>query len=170
LSIEPVVAREEVVLARKLALELRLLLGIELRLFDDPVEVVVQVGIDELQLRCAVLVEEWNGGAVLDRLLKVVDRNVVAEDFLRAFLARDQRRAGESEELRFRQRRAHVERERVVLAAVCFVREHDDVRAVAQKLGRLELVYEREHVAVVAAQELPQVRPTVGVARIPFRL
>jgi hypothetical protein len=40
-----------------------------------------------LRLRRAVLVIERHGRAVLDRLLEVVDRDVIAEDFLRPFLA-----------------------------------------------------------------------------------
>jgi len=42
----------------------------------------------------------------------------VAEDFLGAFLARDQRRAGKGQEQRLGQCGTHVERPRVVLAAV----------------------------------------------------
>ena len=65
---------------------------------DQVVDVVVQVGIDQLQLRRAVLVEQRHRRAVLDRLLEVVDRDVVAEDLLGALLAGDQRRAGEGQE------------------------------------------------------------------------
>ena len=79
-------------------LQLRLLLGVEFGVLDQVVDVVVQVGVDELQLRRAVLVEQRHRGAVLDRLLEVVDRHVVAEDLLGALLAGDQRRAGEGQE------------------------------------------------------------------------
>ena len=68
----------------QLALQLGLLLRVELGVLDQAVDVVVQVGIDELQLGCAVLVEQRHRGPVLDGLLEVVDRDVVAEDFLGA--------------------------------------------------------------------------------------
>ena len=118
----------------------------------EVVNVLVQVRVDELQLRRAVLVEERDGRAVLDRLLKVVDGNVVAENLLRPFLAGDQRRAGEGEEQRLGQSRAHVQRQRVVLAAVRLVREHDHVGPVAQHLRRLEFLDKREDIAVISAQ------------------
>ena len=143
---------------------------VELGLLDQVVDVVVEVRVDQLQLRRAVLVEERHRRAVLDRLLEVVDRDVVAEDLLRALLAGDQRRAGEGEEERLRQRRAHVQRQRVVLAAVRLVGEHDDVGPVAEQLRRLELVDQREDVAVIAAQQLPQVRAARGVALVALGL
>ena len=127
-------------------------------------------GIDQLQLRRAVLVEERHRRAVLDRLLEVVDRDVVAEDLPGALLAGDQRRAGEGEEQRLGQRGAHVQRQRVVLAAVRLVGEHDHVGPVAEHLRRLELVDQREDVAVVAAQQLAQVRAARGVALVALGL
>ena len=120
----------------ELPFELRLLLRVELRVLDQAVEVVVQVRVDELQLRRAVLVEQRHRRAVLDRLLEVVDRDVIAEDLLGPLLAGDQRRAGEGEEERLRQRGPHVQRQRVVLAAVRLVGQHDHVRPVAEQLRR----------------------------------
>ncbi len=168
--VEAIVAGDEVVLARQLLLQPRLLLGIELRALDQVVDLLVQVRVDELQLGRAVLVVERHRGAVLDRLLEVVDRDVVAEDLLRPFLARDQRRAGEGEEQRLWQRRAHVHRQRVVLTAVRLVGEHDHVRPVAQHLRRLELVDQREYVAVVLGKEPAQLRTALRVAGIALRL
>ena len=101
--VEAIVAGDEVVLARQLLLQPRRLLEIERRTLDQFVDFVVQVRVDELQLGRAVLVIERHRGAVLDRLLEVVDRDVVAENLLRPFVARDQRRTGESEEERLRQ-------------------------------------------------------------------
>ena len=57
-------------------------------------------------------------------MLEVVDGNAIAEYVLWPFLAGDEWRAGEGEEQRFWQRCAHVQRQRVVLAAVRFVGEH----------------------------------------------
>ena len=126
--LQPVVAGEDVVLPAQLPFELRFLFGVEFRRLDEVVDVLVQVRVHQLQLRRAVLVEERHGRAVLDGLLEVVDGNVIAEHLLRPFLAGDERRAGEGEEQRLRQRRAHVQRQRVVLAAVRLVGEHDHVR------------------------------------------
>ena len=132
---QPVVARDQVVLPPQHLLQLGFLLRVEFGVLDQAVDVFVQVGIDELQFRRAVLVEQRHGGAVLDGLLEVVDRDVVAENFLGALLAGDQRRAGKGQEHRLGQRGAHVERQRVVLAAVRFVGQHDHVGAVAQHSG-----------------------------------
>ncbi len=86
--------------------------------------------VDDLQLGDAVLVEERDGGAVLDRVAEVVGRDVVAEDLPRALhLALDQRRAGEAEEAGVGQRAAHVQGEGRVLAAVRLVGDHDHVLA-----------------------------------------
>ena len=164
--LQPVVAGDQVILAAQHLLQLRLLLVVETRLLDQPVEVVVEVGIDKLQFGCAVRVEERHRGAVLHRLLEVVDRDVVAEDRARALLAGDERRAGEGEEDRPRQRAAHVERQRVVLAAVRFVGEHHDIGPVGEQLRRLELVDQREDGAMVAGQQLAQVRAALGVAAV----
>jgi hypothetical protein len=116
------------------------------------------------QLGRAVLVEERDRRAVLDRLLEVVDAHVVAEDLAGALLPRDEGRAREGDEERVRQRRAHVHRELVVLRPVRLVDDDDDVRPRVEHLGRLELVDQREDVAVVLAEQLPQVRAAGGVA------
>ena len=92
---QPVVAGDQVVLPAQHLLQLGLLVGVEIGIFDQSVDILVEVGIDELQFRRAVLVEQRHGGTVLNRLLEVVDRHVIAENFLGAFFASDQRRAGE---------------------------------------------------------------------------
>ena len=164
--LQPVVAGEDVVLPAQLPFELRFLFGVEFRRLDEVVDVLVQVRVHELQLRRAVLVEERHGRAVLDRLLEVVDGDVIAEDLLRPLLAGDERRAGEGEEQRLGQRRAHVQRQRVVLAAVRLVGQHDHVGPVAEHFRRLELVDQREDVAMIPAQQLAQVRAACGVALV----
>ena len=167
---QPVVAGDQVVLPPQHLLQLGLLIGVEFGILDQAVDVVVEVGIDELQFRRAVLVEQRHGGAVFDGLLEVVDRDVVAEDFLGALLTGNQRRAGKGQEHRLGQRGAHVERQRVVLAAVRLVGQHDHVGTVAEQLRRLELVHQREHVAVVAAQQFAQVGAAGGMAFVALGL
>ena len=66
----------------------------------------------------------------------------------------------------FGQRRSHVQRQRVVLAAVRFVGQHDHVGPVAEHLGRLELVNQREDVAMVLAEQLPQLRAALRMAQL----
>jgi len=80
--LQPVVPRENVVLPAKLFLQLRLGLLAQPGILDELVNVLVQVRVHELQLRRAVLVVKRHSRAVLDRLLEVVDRNVIAEHFL----------------------------------------------------------------------------------------
>jgi hypothetical protein len=59
----------------------------------------------------------------------------------------------------------------VVLAPVRFVGQHDHIGPVAQQFGSLELVDQREDVAMVLAEELPQLCAALRVApiRFPFR-
>jgi hypothetical protein len=152
--LQPVVAGEDVVLPAQLAFELRLLFGVEFRRLDEAVDVLVQIRVHELQLRRAVLVKQRHRRTVLDGLLEVVDGDVIAEYFLRPFLPDDERRAGERDENRLGQRRSHVQRQRVVLAAVRLVGEDNHVRPVAEHLRRLELMDKREDVAVMAQWSL----------------
>ena len=53
---------------------------------------------------------------------------------------------------------------------MCLVGQHDHIRAVAQQFGRLKFMHQREHIAVVTAQQLAQVRAAGGVAFIAFGL
>jgi len=101
--LQSIVAGDEVVLARELTLELTLLLGIELGVFQQPLDVLVQVLIGELKLGDPVLVVEGDSGAVVDRLLEVVDANVVAEDLPGFLLADDERRPGKRQKGRVRE-------------------------------------------------------------------
>ena len=130
--VQPVVAGDQVVLAGELALQLLLLLLVQFGVLEQLLHVVVQVLVGELQFGDAVLVVQRDRRAVLDRLPEVVDADVVAEDLARPLLARHQRRAGEADERGVRQGVAHVQGERVVLAAVRLVGDHDDVRPVRQ--------------------------------------
>ena len=166
---EPVVAGDEVVFAAEVALQPPLLGFVQLGGFEDALDVLVEVLVGDLQLGDAVLVVERDGRAVLDRLAEVVDADVVAEDLAGPLLlALDQRRAGEAEEGRVRQGVAHVEGEGVVLAAVGLVGDDDDVvalgdhRVALAALG-VELLDQGEDVAVVLAEQLPQVLARFGV-------
>lgn len=80
---QSVIAGDKVVLPSKLSFQLRFLLVVKLSVLNQVVDVLVQVGVGQLQFRRAVLVKQRNGGAVLYRLL--VDGDVIAEDFLGAF-------------------------------------------------------------------------------------
>ena len=68
----------------------------------------------------------------------------------------------------FGQRRAHVQRQRVVLAAVRFVGQDDDVAPIAEHLRRLELVDQGEDVAMIPAQQVAQMRAALRVALVAF--
>ena len=108
--VQAVVTRDQVILPPEHLLQLVLLIVIEIGVLDDAVDVVIQIRIDELQLRCAVLVEQRDRGTVFDRLLEVVDGDVVAEDFLGPLLAGNERCAREGQKHRLGQCRPHVER------------------------------------------------------------
>ena len=144
---------------------------VEFGLLEDLAEFVGEVLVDDLELGDPVLVVERDGGAVLDGVTEVVDRDVVAELLAGQLLAVDERRAGEAHERGVGQRLAHVEGERVVLAAVGLVGDDDDVGPVGQdRHGRLagvlvepELVDQREHVPVVGGEQLTEVLGVLGV-------
>ena len=90
-------------------------------------DVVRQVLVGQLEFGDAVLVVERNGVSIVHRFLEVVDRNVLAKNFLGAFLPGHQRRSGEPDERSIRQGTPHVAGENIVLAAVRFVGDDDDV-------------------------------------------
>ncbi len=135
--LQPVVAGDQVVLAGELALQLaspgprparRPRAGRSMSSLRS--------GLVSCSSGDAVLVVQRHGGAVVDRLLEVVDADVVAEDLARLLLAGDQRRAGEADEGGVGQGVAHVQRQRVVLAAVRLVGHHDDVGRGRRAPGR----------------------------------
>lgn len=161
-GIEPVVAGDEVVALPEDVSEFVFLRHVQIGRVDRLVDLFVQIRIGHLEFRGPVLVVERHGGPVIDRLLEVVDADVVAEDLPRPLLSRDQRRPGEGEEIRVRQGRPHVHGEGVVLAPVGLVRQHDDVVPLGQdrvqrpRIGA-ELVDQGEDVAVILAEDLAQV-------------
>ena len=110
--------------------------------FGDFFELVVDDGqglFVPLQLGDAAFVVDGDGGSVLDRLLDVVDADVVAEDGAGVGVGLFDGRAGEADEGGVGQGVAHVAREAVdeiVLGAVGFVGDDDDVAARAE-LGHL---------------------------------
>ncbi|MCY1314006.1 hypothetical protein D9M70_645860 [compost metagenome] len=86
-------------------------------------DTLVHLGVDDLELFPAILIEQRQRGAVGHGPLEVVDRHVVAEHLAGQLLlaAIDQRRAGEAQELRAWQPLTHVQRQSAVLRAVCLI-------------------------------------------------
>jgi len=160
--LQPVVASDQVVLPGELPFQLLFLLLVQLGFFKEVFHVLVQVVVDQLQLRDAVFVVERDGRAVGHGLLEVIDADIIAEDLPCLFLAHDQGRAGEGQKGGVGQGRAHIERQGVVLAAVRFVGDDDDVGPFREHRMRFallsaELVDQCEDVAVILAEQLPQV-------------
>ena len=85
--LQPVVAGDQVVLLSQDLLELLLLVDVEFSPVNQIVDVVVEVWVDQLKLRRAVFVEQRHRGPVLDRLLEVIDGDVVPEYLTGALLA-----------------------------------------------------------------------------------
>ena len=83
---QPLGPGDELVLGREAPRERPLLRLVELGLFEDLGELLVEGLVDDLQLGDAVLVVERDGRAVVDRVAEVVGRDVVAEDLARALL------------------------------------------------------------------------------------
>ena len=126
--VQPVFAGDDVVLAAKLALQLFLLVLVQLGGFQQGFQILIQVLIGELHLGDAVLVIQRHGGAVFNRAGKVIHAHIVAKHLARALvIALDQRRAGKAQKARVWQRVAHVQRKNVVLAAMRLVGDHDHI-------------------------------------------
>ena len=101
-SLQPVITGDNLVLPTQLPFEFCLLFWVEFRLLNQIVNVIVQVRIYQLQLRCSIFVEERHRRAIFDRLLEVVDGDVIPKDLLRALLTCNERRAGKGGKHRFR--------------------------------------------------------------------
>ena len=99
-GLQAVVARQNLVLVAQFPFELRLLFSVEVRFFNDVVNVVVQIRIGELQLRRAILIEQRHRRAIGDGLLEVVNRDVVAKHLTGALFTGDQRRTSKGQEQR----------------------------------------------------------------------
>ena len=94
---------------------------------QDLGDVLREILVDKLEFGDAVFVVERNGVPVINRLLEVVDRDVIAENLLRPFLPGHQWRSGEADERSVRQGIPHVQGEDVVLAPVRLIGDDDDV-------------------------------------------
>ena len=75
----------------------------------------------------------------------------------RGITSNDPRRGSPSRSMRFHSKKVAVR-----------IREHDHVGPVAQQFRRLEFVDEREDVAMIPAQQFPQMRAARGVALVAF--
>ena len=72
-GVQAVFPRDEVILSGKLPLNLRFLRIVKFGVLKNALKFFVEVVVGELEFRDAVLVEERHRGAILDRLLEVVD-------------------------------------------------------------------------------------------------
>ena len=162
-SFESLRAGQQRVLRCELTRQLPLGLIVDLGLFEQFIELLGEVLVDQLQLGNTVLVVQRNGRTVGDGVAEVIDTDVVAELLPSClFLTRNERGTSETHHGCVRQGGAHVKRESVVLAAVRLVSDDDDVRAVRQHrhlllafgFRHLELVDQREDVPVVGSKQL----------------
>ena len=164
IELDPVLGADHRFELRPLALEL--LLALDFLAFGRLLELGVDLrplGRLQLQLGQPALVVDRHRRAVVDGALDVVDADVVAEHRARVGVGLLDRRAGEADERRVRQRVAHVPGEavdEVVLAAVRLVGDDDDVAPLGQHrvtvallLGE-ELLDRREHDAAGGDREL----------------
>ena len=168
--VKPFVSSDDlVVLAQQLVEQCRLV-GIELGLLNFCRDAVVQISPRHAQLLAPVLVDQLDGRAVLFGPFEIISRDVIAEDAFGDFVLLEERCAGEADEGRIRQRKAHVARQPARLCAMRLIRDHDDVVALTIGLLRIdilvELVYQAEDVAVVLLQQLFQIVTRRGPRRL----
>ena len=130
----------------------------------------------QFQLGEPTFVENRHGRLVLDSTLNVINRNVIAENGPRISVGLFNRRAGEANERSIRQCVAHVSSETVneiVLAAVRFVGDNDDVTTVRQQRMLAALVFREEflncsehHTARCNGKKLFQIVPVLCLHRL----
>lgn len=122
-------------------------------------ELLIELGILDAQLVGTVLVEERNRRAVLHRAVEVIDGNIAAEGATGEVVVFEDRRAGEADPGRRRQKPHHVLGADAVVGTVRLVGQDNDivVRAYRLHVVLVELLDEREHVAGIAVQLLDQV-------------
>ena len=137
---EALIPGNKVVLAPEFPFQLPLLLLIQFRIFEEPLHVLVEVLVRELHFWYSVLVVQRNGVLVFDGLAEVINTDVIAEYLPRLLLPSHERRPREPDECGVRQGVPHIEREKVVLRPVCFVRYHDDVGTIRQFRVRLAVL------------------------------
>src|SRR5690606_21647277 len=173
---EPLLGADHGFELRPLGLEL--LLAVDLFALGRLLELRIDLrplGLIEPELRESALVIDGHGGAVLHGALDVVHADVFAEYRPGVGVRQLDRRAREANERGVRQGVAHVSRkaiDEVVLAAMGFVSNHDDVSAfrerrmsIAAFLGK-ELVNRGEHhTARGHGQQLAQIRTAFGPSR-----
>ena len=82
--VEPFLTGNQVVFAGKLPLQLLFLFRIKLSLFEQSSMSALEC-IRQLQFGDAVLVVQRNRRLIINRLLEIVDADVIAEDLLRPF-------------------------------------------------------------------------------------
>ena len=163
---------------RPLGLEL-LLLG-ELLALRDLIELLIelrQCRCIQRQLRDPAFVIDRHRRLIRNRPLDVVDRNVVAKNRPGVCVRLFDRRAGKSDKRRIGQRIAQVSRQaidQIVLAAVRFIRDDDDVAAIRQgdevpsgnSRSDSKLVNRGEYNAATRPiQQLPQLVAPLGLDR-----
>ena len=156
---QSVVASNQVVFPRELTLQLFLLIVVQFRCLDERFQILFEVFVGELKFGDSIFVEQRDGRTIFNRLLEVVNADVLAKDFLRLLFARHQRRAGEANKRRVGEGIPHVQSQRVVLATVGLVGHHDDVAAIGQLrilLARFysELLNQCENESVVFTEKL----------------
>ena len=168
--VEPFVRGDNLVVLTQQLVQQRLLVGIELGVLDLCRDAVVQIRPRHAQLLAPVLVDQLDGRAVLLGPLEIVSRDVIAEDAFSDLLLLEKRSAGEADEGRVRQRKAHVACQPPRLSTMRLVRDHDDVVALAVGLFWIdilvELVDQAEDVAVVLLQQLFQIVARRGPRRL----
>ena len=101
--------------------------SIEILIFQYLVELLAQVFVLDQHLRDALLVKERHRGLVVHRLDEVVFAHVIAEPGIGLAFPAEKRRAGKGHILGIGQAGPHVLRQRLVLGAVGFIDDHDDV-------------------------------------------
>ena len=65
-GVQPVVAGDQVVLPPQFTLQLGFLFRVKVGIFNQLIDIVVQVGVDQLQLRCAVLIKQRHRGSIFN--------------------------------------------------------------------------------------------------------
>ena len=156
--VQTIIGGDDLVVLAEQMFQERLLVRVQVRLFDRIGNPVVQVQARDAELFTPILVDQLHRGLIFLGALEVVARHVGAKNPPRQMVVLEQRRAGEADERGVRQREAHVAGEFSGLSPVRFVRNDDDVVALAVGFRHrlVEFVNQREDEAVILAQDFLQ--------------
>ena len=166
--IQPVVALDNLQNTRGWVFEQTCFVLIQVFIFNNIHNVVIEKIIFQPDFFDAPCIIQRNGGAVLDRLRKIIFRDVIAEPLICQPLGAEQRRAGKRDVIGVRQSGTHILRQILILRSVRFIHHHNNIVArwehgIFFALVIAEFMYQRKDKRFVGLQILTKLFAVLGL-------